>query len=201
MTVDTGSNITIVRIHVLQCPGERVDTQPVEGQLRTVTGETAPIQGRCSVPLTLGSYQTTHETLVADIVDECILGLDYLQQHSCQVDLGEGILHVAGEEVPLHRPQIPRPVCQQCNAKNSVTIPSLSETIVPGQVHGDLSSCRWVLLEPGTISLSHTGVLVGKTLLDMQRDEVPVRLMNLTQHQQISKGTPLAACEPVLSVQ
>ena len=43
---------------------------------------------------------------------------------------------------------------------------------------------------------------MGKTLVDTQHDEVPVRVLNLEQQPRlISKGTLLASCEPVLRVQ
>lgn len=200
MTVDTGSNITIVQGDVLLLPGEEVATQPVESLLHTVTRETAPIQGKCSVPLTIGTYQTTQETLITDIADECIISLNFLQQHNGQVDLRYRVLHIGCEEILLRRPQIQQPVCCQCYAKGSVTIPPFSEMIVPAQVNGDLTNCRWVPIEQENVSLSHIGVLV-KTLVDVQQEEVPVRMLNLTQYpQQIRRGTPLATCEPMFSI-
>ena len=38
---------------------------------------------------------------VADIQDECILGLDFLELHGCMVDLGDNVLHISGEAIPL----------------------------------------------------------------------------------------------------
>ena len=83
LTVDTGSNISIVHPEILQRSSIRATIQPVESQLRTVTEETAPILGRTSVQLTVGSFQAKQEMWVAEIADECILGLDFLQQHDC----------------------------------------------------------------------------------------------------------------------
>ena len=73
LTVDTGSNITLVRSDVLQRPGPEVTVQAVASRLQTVTGETAPILGTCRVQLAVGSYEATHDLWVADIADECIL--------------------------------------------------------------------------------------------------------------------------------
>ena len=44
-----------------------------------------------------------HQMWVADTTDECVLGLDFLEHHGCQVDLKQGILLVAEEEVPLQQ--------------------------------------------------------------------------------------------------
>ena len=40
---------------------------------------------------------------VADIQDECILGLDFLEFHGCVVDLGDSVLHVSGNEFSLEK--------------------------------------------------------------------------------------------------
>ena len=42
-----------------------------------------------------------HEMWIADITDECILGLDFLEKHDCHVHLKEGVLIIGGQEIPL----------------------------------------------------------------------------------------------------
>ena len=93
ITVDTGSNISIVRPDVLG-PASQKLIEPVDSCLRTVTGEHAPIHGRGQLQLGIGSLVLPQELWVADIHDECILGLDFLQTHSCQVNLKDGSLIV-----------------------------------------------------------------------------------------------------------
>ena len=52
------------------------------------------------------------------------------------------------------------------------------------------------------MSLSQAGVLVGKTLVDIRHKEIPVRVLNLAnQSHHICKGTLLASCQSVLSVE
>ena len=201
LTVDTGSNISIVHPEVLQRSSIRATIQPVESQLRTVTGETAPILGRTTVQLTVGSFQAKQEMWVAEIEDECILGLDFLQQHNCRVDLKEGVLHIGTEQVPLQQPRVTKPTCCRCYTTTPITIPPTSEMIVPTKAEAEW--IRWAVLQPEETetTLAHRGILVGRTLVDLQRGNIPVRLMNLSQQpQHIQKGTPLATCEPVLSV-
>ena len=82
ITVDTGSNISI-RPDLLR--GE--SSQLKDSWLRTVTGERAPIHGKSTVQLVIGGMQMSHEMLIADISDGCIIGLDFLESYSCQVNL------------------------------------------------------------------------------------------------------------------
>ena len=55
--VDTGSNISIVHPDILKQAG--ISVIPTTGRLRTVTGETAPLQGRKTIQLTVGTFDTT----------------------------------------------------------------------------------------------------------------------------------------------
>ena len=71
ITVDTGSNISIVR------PGgmDQDLIEPVNSCLRTVTGERAPIHGKSQLHLGIQSLLVPQELWVADIHNDCILGL------------------------------------------------------------------------------------------------------------------------------
>ena len=46
---------------------------------------------------------------MAEIADECTLGLDFLQHYKCQVDMKEGVVHIGDKEVPLQKPQLSDP--------------------------------------------------------------------------------------------
>lgn len=137
ITVDTGSNISIVRPDVL---GEMAtqSIQPVTSCLKTVTEERAPIRGRVKLPLQIGGQTYHHDTWVADIADECLVGLDFLVPHACQVDLKEGVLYVGDEEIPLEKPRVEEfePHCYRAVITGTVTVPPHSEMIVPARVEG-----------------------------------------------------------------
>ena len=53
---------------------------PTETFLRTVTGETAPVRGMLNI--TVANSKTEHDVWIADIVDEGIIGLDYLMANN-----------------------------------------------------------------------------------------------------------------------
>ena len=52
-----------------------------------------------------------HELWVADIHDECIPGLDFLQLHECLVNLKDGSLTLGEEEIALRKASQP---CSSC---------------------------------------------------------------------------------------
>ncbi len=70
--IDTGSNVSIVSPEVLQKSKSLVTVQPAETTLRTVTGATAPIQGKglrrrfhCSA-----QERSGHQTVIALWLEE-----------------------------------------------------------------------------------------------------------------------------------
>ena len=67
---------------------------------------------------------------IADIIDECILGLDFLQHHPCLVNLKESSLRVGAQEFPLRKASLKSErrirrgtAVAKCERVNCVSIP------------------------------------------------------------------------------
>lgn len=104
--LDTGSNATLVRPDIVPTGA----VQPSNVQLRTVTGDLAPIRGRGMFQFKVGDLDVPYAVWVAGVQYTCILGLDFLQAISGVLDLGKGFLILPeGKRVQL----IPRPVCHR----------------------------------------------------------------------------------------
>jgi len=202
-TIDTGSNISIIRPDIL--PEQQQQTiQPVSQSFRTVTGDKAPILGKGDLHVRIGSQEAVHPMWIADIEDECILGLDFLELHSCRLDLRDSVLYLNGDEIPL----LKTGNCSVASAKTyravldtTISLPPHSECVAPARVEGLQSSeLKWGILEPqikdATCALQ--GLIVGRTLVDLHQSTAVVRLMNLSgQRRKVKKGTEVANCEPI----
>ena len=200
MTVDTGSNISIVRPDILRGINHNL-IHPVSSCLRTVTGERAPIHGKGLLHLGIGSLVVQQELWVADIHDECILGLDFLQSNGCQVNLRDQALVIGDEEFPLRKPSTsPRPNCCRVVLTKKVCLAPLAEAIVPVEVDPVHTDYRVGLLEQ-TQPSPFGSLLVGRTLVDLEKDRIPLRVMNLS-HQPLTlkKGTEVAHCNLVSAI-
>ncbi len=174
--------------------------------LRTVTGETAPIEGKARLQLKIGSTTVSHDMWVANIQDECIVGLDLLEPLGCLVDLSESVLQIGEEEIALQKPdKRPVPKCYRVVLETSVTLPPRSESVVPARVEkpqaGDVPG-RWGILESRAAGVAYSqGLLVGRSLVELGQPTIPVRVMNLTdQERRVRKGADIATCEIVQSV-
>ena len=119
--------------------------RPGTSFLRTVTGDPAPIQDCGELEVGVGNVVLPHEMWVANITDECILGLDFLEKYGCHVCLKDRILVIGNQQILLtcSSPDIPR--CCRVIAKESCTVEPWTEAIVPRQVISRGQS-RWGVL-------------------------------------------------------
>ena len=165
-----------------------------------VTGETAPVRGRGKLNITVGNSETEHDVWIADIVEEGIIGLDYLMDNNCQVNLAGKLLLVGDDEVPLVG-QV-RPVVNGLTrivVRRTVAVPAMSEAIIPGKLKKCGEQRTWAVLEP--VANSKRNLLVARTLVDLSADDLPIRVMNLTNgYISLKKGTEIATCEHVACV-
>jgi len=201
ITVDTGSNISIVRPDLLS--GVNPDLiQPVHSCIRTVTGERAPIHGKGQVELGIGPLVIPQELWVADIQDQCILGLDFLHPNECQVNLRDQLLTIGKHEIPLKRSSSVSTdqACLKAVLVQEVCLQPLSETVVSVKVDG-AQSYTVGMLEQVEIPPHLDGLLVARTLVDLSKGSIPMRVLNLSHQQRIvRKGTQLASCDAVSSI-
>ena len=201
ITIDTGSDISVVRPDILSRE-KRDSLKPVTSYLRTVTGERAPIHGRCELMVKVGSTEVLQQFWIADIHDQCILGLDFLAPQGCLVNLKDNSLWIGDEEVPMQRLN-PQPILRPCCRvilERSVDLPPHSESLATVKILGRCADRRCGILEPDG-SHSIDGVMTGRTLVDLQQPTIPVRILNISdEEKRIKKGTSIAVCEPVHSV-
>jgi hypothetical protein len=106
MLVDTGASVTLLsEKFVNTLPNSMKPTlRPVNTNLVTATGESSPFCGQSEVSLSLGSNTFDHNLLIANISNNGILGLDFLERHDCTVNLSEMTLFIGskGETIPCY---------------------------------------------------------------------------------------------------
>ena len=102
MTIDTGSSISIVQLQVLKRLGVDLSAiQPARSSLRSVTGEKRPMLGRITLSLGIAGHTFRQNFWVVDVREDCILGLDFLQQHDCHIDVKDMTIEVRNVTAPL----------------------------------------------------------------------------------------------------
>lgn len=178
MLVDTGATRTIARPDMI-----KENILPTTTRLRTATGEGVLTHGRKKIDLDIGGMSFKHEVLVADIMEEVILGMDVIKGKGFQIDMGNDVLRVGNLEIPFLGSE---DAMNRVLLTEDVTIPGQAETVVRGYLDGKLRNGHVRLIEPAVGNNPGKGLLVGKTLV-RDRREVPVRILNTNMYPVILK--------------
>ncbi|GBN14406.1 hypothetical protein AVEN_192141-1 [Araneus ventricosus] len=154
------------------------------------------LRGKLDASIECGSRKFYHRIYVADITDPCILGLDFIQKFNFTVDLEKNKLRKGGEEILLFSASIQHSKSCSVLSKERTIIPARSECLiqgvpeVPGQFRYDVTNFP--------SQTSQKSILVAATLVDLEMEAVPVRVLNLNNKPKIlDKGHVIANCEPV----
>ena len=89
ITIDTGATKLILRPDLVPNLKHNSFKKYI---LRTATGGTAPVYGEVFRTVQLGDLVFEGSFLVADITDECIIGVDFLTKHGFKIDLEKRVL-------------------------------------------------------------------------------------------------------------
>ncbi|GBO22348.1 Retrovirus-related Pol polyprotein from transposon 412 [Araneus ventricosus] len=199
MLVDTGANVTLLRTDLAQKVKEKLIYTAPNISLKTATGEITEIRGKMDSSIGCGSRKFHHIFYVADITDSCILGLDFLQKFNFIVDLEKNEIRTGREGIPLWSASVQHSKSCSVLAEKSTIIPARSEchiqlvSEVPGQFSYAVTDFH--------SQVPHKGVLVAATLVDLEREAIPVRVLNLNNIPKIlDKGAVIATCEPVVDI-
>ncbi|GBN50344.1 hypothetical protein AVEN_45575-1 [Araneus ventricosus] len=191
MLVDTGAHVTLERTDLAQKLKDNFIYTGPNISLKTATGEKAEIHGKLDAAIECGSRKFQHRIYVADITDLCILRLDFLQKFNFTVDMEKNEIRTGGEEIPLFSSSVQHSKLCFVLAKERTIIPARSECLIQGvpEISGQF---RYAVTDfPSQVS--QKGVLVAATLVDLKREVIPVRVLNLKNKPKIvDKGDVIA---------
>ena len=97
LLADTGSAISLIRQDLWKkCRREHDKLEPWTQRLVSVDGSPVSVLGCSQMRITIGSDTFHHTVLVVyTLTTEGILGLDFLKEYRCSVDLGENMLKIS----------------------------------------------------------------------------------------------------------
>ena len=176
--------------------------QPVDGlRLQTATGESAVIKGKKTVHIRIGNGQFKHEVLVANIMDEVILGMDFMKDNGFVLDIQQGLLRYSNIELPLRMCEESSITARRVVLDHRVKLPPNAESVIWGRLEGDSGTNRLWVMEAGQ-DIGPKEIIVGKALITPDNDlRVPIRALNLSDKTKtIKKGTIIGNCEEVSAI-
>ncbi len=196
--LDTGSNVTLISdatYHRIQQRNPTIQLAIPRVGLQTVDGTSLDSKGEVVVDLQLGDATYKFPVMVANIVQDAILGNDFISQHVNKLDYKRAVLTTRFQDIPCWMGSRSAAVCQvkvkvriilppESGVKVKVTIPRATRLTTDGLVEPDANLMRnhHVLLLPGIIKAqeSDTHVLI------INPYEKPV---------QLNPGVGLGTCE------
>lgn len=191
--LDTGSNVTLISSSLLP---SGVKLKPSNVRICSITGESATVKGEWETVIRLGSFRKRIPILVADLPCEGILGMDFLSENNCSINLSQKILWIGKRKLPLRGESIKHQISASVNlcTSSKIMIPAYHEKFVVTKA-GNNSFISQGLVQPKFEDLPK-GLLVAKTLCCPQQNRVLVRIANISGHNiHIPSGTPIASIE------
>ena len=200
--VDSGSTVSVIHPSVLgrSRGGREVTLERGPENILLADGSCVATIGCSPVTVEIGDADLAccHSMVVAAI-DAPVVVLDFLRAHKCILDLEHNILLVGNKEQQGHVPDAMPKMFKICTTE-SVFIPPMTEMIISGRIEGDAHFTAGLVTQRDR-PLCDGNVAMAKSVVNMARVQVPLRVMNMSQEPQLLfKGMNVAQCEQVVGV-
>ena len=145
-----------------------------------------PICGQAEVSFQVGEYVGVHKVLVVkEMIQECLLGTDFLEKGHCVIDVKNKLLTIAGCIKPVHMLQ--RGECAfTCHVMvhESTVIPAFHQVQLPVNLElaqdKRVSNCIGLFEPKPEFPDKHGGLLVAHSVSPTHNGQTTVQLLNPT---------------------
>ena len=201
--LDSGATISVIHPSVLSKVMKSSDVvlKRKRGKLQVADGNFVHTFGSAMLRLSTvdGLSSTVHEMVVAEVDTPVVIGVDFLKQHGCVLDLANDTLRI-GERVHHCRRVQDMPRVYKIMMADTVVVPPMCEMLVPGKVNGEAHFTHGIV-EERDYPLCHGNVAMSKMIVDPSRSTFPLRVANLSSEPQtLHKGMSVADCEEIHSI-
>ena len=192
--LDSGCDTSVVgRRHL---PAE-IEIRPTRRTLFAANGSRIPLLGEATLVFQVYGIQHTADVVVTDVIDELILGIDWLAKEACRWDFARECIGIGDRWVQL-RSQPKRASVKRICAKENMDVPPRSQVSLPIRVvwrnlESDGSAC---MLEPKELG---EGIMAARTLFDGNAFCSAVQIINLSNAKyKVAEGMCLGEAQEVL---
>eukprot|EP00731_Ephydatia_muelleri_P010468 Em0005g1054a len=175
MLVDTGSSVTLIVWNKVKIK-VKSSLSPCTVPVMAVNGEQLMVAGEIDLHLQIGTHQGKHKVLVVEqMLQQCLLGTDYLEKQKCLVDLGKRTLTVGkpGNCVPLSF-GAQSSTCHVVMGEK-VVIPGYHQVRLPVRV---TPTATVGIFEPHSEMAETHGVLIARSVSPIQSGQIVVQILN-----------------------
>ena len=194
--LDTGSERSILPSRLCR----NASLRPISAKLIAANRTEIPVLGEVKMSVRLGGAILEGNFWVTDHINSGILGADFMTKHRFHWTVGEGEILVEGTSIPLvARQQTDR--CCKLEAQCNITIPAMSEMIVPTLAKYDtFTKERHEYATEACVN--ERGLCIARSLLPPRCTNLPVCIMNISnQAVKVRQGQEIANLDAVTVVQ
>ena len=199
LLVDTGATASLLSRTIFDVMTKTNNTvSEVEGDVLSANGTPLQVLGRTNVELKFADKAWVQNVIVAELNVDGILGMDFLVENQCIINLQTHALSISGMDHPIRMEGTAR--TYKVAVVNRISLQPMSETIVEGTLcpaeDGGLPF-KAGIVEPTEKFLRSDYALLAKTLVRSQQT-IPLRIMNTTTSvRTINPGTVIGKFSPV----
>ena len=195
--IDTGAAVTLVSKEIFHKFQMKSELQPSNLVICGADGKNLDVSGEGTMEITLGPLKVTHEVIVAALQPDAILGMDFLSQHECKVDIPAQRLIINSLVVNLWQ-EGNNPQSCKVAIKEPVVIPPESEKLILGEVQRRGSEGPVNMVQGSAKFVERYGLFVCHSLVDVEKGVVPIRILNpQSEPVHLHKGTMAGLALPV----
>jgi predicted aspartyl protease len=203
--IDTGANPNILSKDIFESiPAcQRPVLHPSDKSLKVANGKPMMLCGETMMILKIDGKDYCVPIIVAETGNlRGILGMQFLTENRCVVDVGAGVLKINGQEVVMNQLDGLK-ICRVVLAED-LQVEGRQELVVQGRVEG----ARWDssdvvgVIEPCGSLMMETGLVIPGAVVRLQGDNVLLTVGNRGNNKiDVSKGTVLALLHPIDSIE
>ena len=177
--IDTGASLSVLSTRIWEnsdlCKPVRLHSY--DKAIVTASGNTLDVSGTTTIAVKIGYFDYRVEGIIADIENDMLMGLDFMKQYNCALDIVNNVLTINEEKLTLNCEG--NIGCHRVVAKEDVNVPAMPEKIIHGKVINLVGQTN-DLFQIGQADVVRENVgIVAKALLQ-GNDCVPLRIMNVS---------------------
>ena len=185
-TADTGACKTVLSKKIFHSiPFQKRPKLRKTSPLTGASGENVKLLGKANFKIKLGSLEICTDLVVADIEDECLLGIDILQGKqggSADILLSKGIINLRGVSIPCIQINNTEVIRRVTTADHCI-IPAYCEAVIDVYIerteNDDLLSSNELIIEPSEEFMTKNKVFMANCLVDIKNNvTVKARVLN-----------------------
>ena len=198
MLVDSGATASLISVEVYEMmnKGNRPCLKPVKGEMVAVKGMNLKTLGYCNFDVIIGGSSYVMMAIVAELNTTGIIGLDFMSEYGCSIDLKQKCLVIDGKKLKCDLKG--KIGCYRVSLAETVSVPPRHEMLTCGQINDYCHDIKGIgIIEPSDTFQKAGKAMVGR-ILATANENVPVRLMNPSNEELILyKGTVVGQFEEV----